>query len=334
MNLFSARHPILSPRRRLLLAALVSSLAVLPLAVQAQDYPARPIRLVVPFPPGGPTDVLARIVAIRLGERLGQPVVVDNKPGASGMIGADMVAKAAPDGYTLLANASIHVINPSLYPKTAYEAIADFAPVSNLADVPLVLAVHPKLAARSVKELVALAKSSKTSLAFASAGNATSQHLSGEAFKIVAGIDMLHVPYKGSAPALSDLIGGQVQLMFDSLPSSMPHLKAGTIRPLAVTTLKRSTALPDVPTVAESGYPGFGISTWYGVWAPAATPPAVVQRLSREIAAIVRLPEVREQFAGLGADPVGNTPAEFAEFTRAELTKWAGIVKRSGAKVD
>jgi tripartite-type tricarboxylate transporter receptor subunit TctC len=334
MNFFSARHPVRSPHRRLLLAAVVSSLGVLPLAVRAQDYPARPIRLVVPFPPGGPTDVLARIVAIRLGERLGQPVVVDNKPGASGMIGADMVAKAAPDGYTLLANASIHVINPSLYPKTAYDAIADFAPVSNLADVPLVLAVHPKLAARSVKELVALAKSSKTSLAFASAGNATSQHLSGEAFKIVAGIDMLHVPYKGSAPALTDLIGGQVQLMFDSLPSAMPHLKAGTIRPLAVTTLKRSSALPDVPTVAESGYPGFGISTWYGVWAPAATPPAVVQRLSREIAAIVRLPEVREQFAGLGADPVGNTPAEFAEFARAELTKWAGIVKRSGAKVD
>jgi tripartite-type tricarboxylate transporter receptor subunit TctC len=250
------------------------------------------------------------------------------------MIGADLVAKAAPDGYTLLANASIHVINPSLYARTAYDAIADFAPVSNLADVPLVLAVTAKLPARSVKDLVALAKSSKTSLAFASAGNATSQHLSGEAFKIAAGVDMLHVPYKGSAPALTDLIGGQVQLMFDSLPSAMPHLKAGTIRPLAVTTPKRSSALPEVPTVAESGYPGFAISTWYGVWAPAATPPAVVQRLSREIAAIVRLPEVREQFGGLGAEPVGNTPEEFTAFTKAELAKWAGIVKRSGAKVD
>jgi tripartite-type tricarboxylate transporter receptor subunit TctC len=312
----------------------LASLAALPLGAQAQEYPARPIRLVVPFPPGGPTDVLARIVATRLGERLGQPVVIDNKPGASGMIGADMVAKAAPDGYTLLANASIHVINPSLYAKTAYDAIADFAPVSNLADVPLVLAVHPKLEARSVKALVALGKSSKPSLAFASAGNATSQHLSGEAFKLAAGIDMLHVPYKGSAPALTDLIGGQVQLMFDSLPSAMPHLKAGSLRPLAVTTPKRSAALPDVPTIAESGYPGFAISTWYGVWAPAATPPAVVQRLSREIAAIVRLPEVREQFAGLGAEAVGNTPDEFTAFTKAELTKWAGIVKRSGAKID
>jgi tripartite-type tricarboxylate transporter receptor subunit TctC len=312
----------------------LASLAALPLGAQAQEYPARPIRLVVPFPPGGPTDVLARIVATRLGERLGQPVVIDNKPGASGMIGADMVAKAAPDGYTLLANASIHVINPSLYAKPAYDAIADFAPVSNLADVPLVLAVHPKLEARSVKDLVALGKSAKTSLAFASAGNATSQHLSGEAFKLAAGIDLLHVPYKGSAPALTDLIGGQVQLMFDSLPSAMPHLKAGSLRPLAVTTPKRSAALPDVPTIAESGYPGFAISTWYGVWAPAATPPAVVQRLSREIAAIVRLPEVREQFAGLGAEAVGNTPDEFSAFTKAELSKWAGIVKRSGAKID
>jgi tripartite-type tricarboxylate transporter receptor subunit TctC len=252
----------------------LASLAALPLGAQAQDYPTRPIRLVVPFPPGGPTDVLARIVATRLGERLKQAVVIDNKPGASGMVGADMVAKAAPDGYTLLANASIHVINPSLYAKTAYDAIADFAPVSNLADVPLVLAVHPKLEARSVNELVALGKSSKTSLAFASADNATSQ------------------------------------------------------------PPKRSAALPDVPTVAESGYPGFAISTWYGVWAPAATPPALVQRLSREIAAIVRLPEVREQFAGLGAEPVGNTPEEFSAFTKAELAKWARIVKRSGAKID
>jgi tripartite-type tricarboxylate transporter receptor subunit TctC len=317
-----------------LLAVAAVGLFALPLSVAAQDYPARPIRLVVPFPPGGPTDVLARIVAIRLGERLGQPVVIDNKPGASGMIGAAMVAKAVPDGYTLLANASIHVINPSLYPKTAYDAMADFAPVSNLADVPLVLAVNAKLAAQTVPELVALAKTVKPSLAFASAGNATSQHLSGEAFKIAAGIDMLHVPYKGSAPALTDLIGGQVQLMFDSLPSAMPHLKAGTIRPLAVTTAKRSAALPEVPTVAESGYPGFAISTWYGVWAPAGTPQPVVQRLSHEIAAIVRLPEVRQQFAALGAEPVGNSPEEFAAFAKAELTKWAGIVKRSGAKVD
>ncbi|MFM2055632.1 MAG: hypothetical protein RLY71_17 [Pseudomonadota bacterium] len=325
---------IKSSQRRQVLAVVTSCLLLLSCGAWADTYPSRPIRLVVPFPPGGPTDVLARIVAPRLAERLGQPVVIDNKPGASGMVGADAVAKAAPDGYTLLVNASIHVINPSLYPKQPYDAIADFAAVSNLADVPLVLAVNPKVAAHSVKELVALAKASKTSLAFASAGNATSQHLSGEAFKVAAGIDMLHVPYKGSAPALTDLIGGQVQLMFDSLPSSMPFVKAGTVRPLAVTTLRRSPALPDVPTIAESGYPGFSISTWYGVWAPAATPAAVVQRVSSQIAAIVRLPEVREQFEKLGAEPVGNTPAEFTAFTKAELAKWAGIVKQSGAKVD
>ena len=334
MSLTSLFRAHLTRRRLQRLAFAALGLMSVPMLAAAQDYPVRPIRLVVPFPPGGPTDVLARIVATRLGERLGQPVVIDNKPGASGMIGADMVAKSTPDGYTLLANASIHVINPSLYAKTAYDAIADFAPVSNLADVPLVLAVNPKVAARSVAELVTLAKSSKPALAFASAGNATSQHLSGEAFKIAAGIDMLHVPYKGSAPALTDLVGGQVQLMFDSLPSAMPHLKAGTLRPLAVTTLERSAALPEVPTLVEGGYPGYAISTWYGVWAPVGTPAAVVQRVSREIAAIVRLPEVRQQFAGLGAEPVGNTPEEFAAFTKAELAKWAGIVKRSGAKVD
>ncbi|MDP3083103.1 MAG: tripartite tricarboxylate transporter substrate binding protein [Rubrivivax sp.] len=320
--------------RRLWLAVAAAGLVAVTFGARGDTYPSRPIRLMVPFPPGGPTEVLARIVAPRLAERLGQVVIVDNKPGASGMVGADAVAKAAPDGYTLLVNASIHVINPSLYPKQPYDAIADFAAVSNLADVPLVLAVNPKVPARSVKELVALARSAKTPLAFASAGNATSQHLSGEAFKVATGIDLLHVPYKGSAPALTDLIGGQVQLMFDSLPSSMPFIKSGAIRPLAVTTSSRSPALPDVPTLAESGFPAFSISTWYGVWAPAATPPTIVQRLSSEIAAVVRLPEVRAQFEKLGAEPVGNTPAQFSAFSKAELVKWSGIVKQSGAKVE
>lgn len=320
--------------RRGLLQLAASGLLTCSFLAAAQTYPTRPIRVVVPFPPGGPTDVLARIVAPRLAEKLGQTVLIDNKPGASGMVGADAVAKPAPDGYTLLVNASIHVINPSLYPKQPYDALADFAPITNLADVPLVLAVNPKVQARSVKELVALAKASKTPLAFASAGNATSQHLSGEAFKAATGVDLLHVPYKGSAPALTDLIGGQVMLMFDSLPSSMPFIKAGSIRPLAVTTAQRSSALPDVPTLAESGYPGYRISTWYAVWAPAGTPPTIVQRLSAEIAAIVRQPDVRAQFEKLGAEPVGNSPAEFAAFTKAELVKWAAIVKQSGAKVD
>lgn len=322
-------------KRHVLLKAAAAGLLLLSFGLHAETYPARPIRLVVPFPPGGPTDVLARIVATRLAEKLGQGVVVDNKPGASGMIGADMVAKAAPDGYTLLVNASIHVINPSLYAKPRYDAIADFAPIGNLADVPLVLVVNPQVPARSVQELIALAKSAKPALSFASSGNATAQHLSGEAFKAAIGADsMQHIPYKGSSPALTDLVGGQVQFMFDSLPSSQPFIKSGSLRALAVTTSRRSSALPQIPTLAESGLPGFNFSTWYGMWAPAATPPAIVQRISREIAAIVRQPEVRQQFLALGAEPVGNTPEEFGAFTRSELAKWAQVVKQSGAKVD
>lgn len=326
---------MISSKRHVFLKAVAAGLLLLSFGLHAETYPARPIRLVVPFPPGGPTDVLARIVATRLAEKLGQGVVVDNKPGASGMIGADMVAKAAPDGYTLLANASIHVINPSLYAKPRYDAIADFAPIGNLADVPLVLVVNPQVPARSVQELIALAKSAKPPLSFASSGNATAQHLSGEAFKATIGADsMQHIPYKGSSPALTDLVGGQVQLMFDSLPSSQPFIKSGSLRALAVTTSRRSSALPQIPTLAESGLPGFNFSTWYGMWAPAATPPAIVQRISREIAAIVRQPEVRQQFLALGAEPVGNTPEEFGAFTRSELAKWAQVVKQSGAKVD
>ncbi len=321
--------------RRHLLKILVAGLAVLHVGLHAETYPARPIRLVVPFPPGGPTDVLARIVAIRLAERLGQSIVIDNKPGASGMIGAEMVARAAPDGYTLLANASIHVINPSLYAKPRYDAIADFVPVSNLADVPLVLVVNPQLPVRSVQELVTLAKAGKPPLSFASSGNATAPHLAGEAFKVAIGAaSMQHIPYKGSSPALTDLIGGQVQLMFDSLPSSQPFIKSGALRALAVTTARRSSSLPQVPTLAESGLPGYDFSTWYGIWAPAGTPQPIVQRISREIAAIVRLPDVRQQFLALGADPVGNTPEQFSAFTRTELDKWARVVKQSGAKVD
>lgn len=315
-------------------AVLASGLTAIGLESLAQTYPTKPIRLIVPFPPGGPTDVLARIVSGPLSERLGQSVVIENKAGASGMLGAQAVAKAAPDGYTLLVNASIHVINPSLYPKQPYDALADFSGISNLADVPLVLTVNTKSPVRSVKELTDWARNSKPALAFASAGNATSQHLCAEAFKMAAGIDLQHIPYKGSAPALTDLIGGQVQLMFDSLPSSLPFIKSGVLRPLAVSSPQRAKALPDVPTLAESGYPQFNITTWYGLWAPAATPNGVIQTLARDIAAIVRAPDVRSQFEKLGAEPVGNPPTEFNAFTKAELSKWAAIVKLSGARVD
>jgi tripartite-type tricarboxylate transporter receptor subunit TctC len=324
--------------RRALLGALTGALAMgsLPYAsrARAQAYPAKPIRLVVPYPPGGPTDVLARIVAAKLPDVLGQQVVLDNKPGASGMIGAEQVAKSAPDGYTLLSNASIHVINPSLYPKANFDAINDFAPVTQLASVPLILVVNSELPVRSVKDLIAYAKANPGKLNFGSSGNAAAPHLAGESFKIMTGAPMQHVPYKGSAPALTDLIGGQVQLMFDSMPSAMPHVKAGKIRPLAVTTAQRVAAVPDLPTVAEAGVPGYDISTWYGVWAPKGTPREIVERLHAEIAKVLKLPDTRERYAGLGADPVGSTPDEFAAYCRSELAKWAKVVKESGAKAD
>jgi tripartite-type tricarboxylate transporter receptor subunit TctC len=319
------------PRRvGAILAACALGLAA-PVAL-AQEYPQKPIKMITPYPPGGPTDVLARAISQKLSERLGQPIVIDNRPGASGMIGADMVAKAAPDGYTLLANASIHVINPSLYQNPPYDALKDFAPVSQIAEVPLVLVVNPGLGVKTVRELIAKAKGSP--LNFASSGNGSAPHLAGEAFNIATGVAMQHIPYKGSGPAITDLIGGQVSLMFDSLPSSMPHIKSGRIVAIAVTTKKRSSALPNVPTVAESGVPGFDVSTWYGIWAPAATPSAIVRRVSSDVAAVVRMPEVRARLAELGAEPVGNTPEEFAAYNRSELGKWAKIVKDSGAKVD
>jgi tripartite-type tricarboxylate transporter receptor subunit TctC len=246
-----------------------------------------------------------------------------------------MVAKSAPDGYTLLVNASLHVINPSLYEKSRYDAIADFTPLSNLADVPLVLVINPKTPVQTVQELIAWVKSSNRPVNFASSGNATAPHLAGEAFKLAAGIEnMQHVPYKGSSPALTDLLGGQVQMMFDSLPSSQQFIKSGALRAIAVTTQRRSSALPQVPTIAESGIAGFNFSTWYGVWAPKSTPNQIVQKLSAEIAQITRLPDVRERFLALGAEPVGNSADEFAAFTKSELAKWARIVKQSGARVD
>lgn len=301
-------------------------------ALAQAAWPSKPIRVVIPYPPGGPTDILGRIVAQHLSENLGQSVVVENKPGASGMIGADLVAKAPPDGYTLLVNASIHVINPSLYKKPPYDAIRDFAPVSLIADVPLVLVAAPSQGLATVRDVIAAAKAKPIN--FASSGNAAAPHLAGEAFKIATGVPMQHVPYKGSGPALTDVIGGQTELMFDSMPSSIGHIRSGKLKAIAVTTAKRAGALPDVPTIAESGVPGYDISTWYGVWAPAGTPREIVARVSGEIAKIVRAPQVRERLAALGATPVGNTPEEFTAYNQSELAKWGKIVKDSGATVD
>ncbi|WP_249359704.1 tripartite tricarboxylate transporter substrate binding protein [Cupriavidus sp. 2SB] len=300
----------------------------------AQEFPQHPLRLVLPYPAGGPTDLLARVVAVKMSESLGQSVVVDNKPGASGMIGAEAVARATPDGYTILANASLHVINPSIYSRMRYDAFKDFVPITQLADVPLVLVVNNNSPVRTVQDLIAYARRQGNSLNFGSAGNASAQQLAGESFKLAAKVSMQHVPYKGSAPALTDLMGGQIQLMFDSMPSAMPFIKSGKLRAVAVTTARRASALPDVPTVAESGLPGFEISTWYGLWAPRGTPPAVVEKLAAHAAAALKRPDVRQQYADMGAEPIGSSPADFARYNVSEGKKWAEIVRQSGAKAD
>jgi tripartite-type tricarboxylate transporter receptor subunit TctC len=312
-------------------AALV--LLAAPAFALAQAYPTKPVKVIIPFPPGGPTDVLGRIVAQRLAEKLGQPFVVENKPGASGMIGATQVAKAAPDGYTILINASLHVINPSLYPKMQHDPIKDFAPVSQIADVPMVLVVNKTNPAKNLNDVIAQARKNP-GMTFASSGNGTAPHLAGEAFNVATGLKLTHVPYKGSAPALTDVMGGHVAMMFDPLASSTPFIHSGSLRPIAVTTAKRVPTLPDVPTMAESGLAGYEISTWYGVWAPANTPKDIVAKLSGEIAKLVKEPEIAKRIMELGSTPVGSTPAEFEAYNHSEQIKFAKIVKQSGAKLD
>jgi len=321
------------PRLRAALM-LAAAAAALPAAAVAQDFPQHPVRMVLPYPAGGPTDLLARVVAVKMGESLGQSVVVDNKPGASGMIGAEAVARAPADGYTILANASLHVINPSIQPKMRYDSFKDFVPITQLADVPLVLVVNNASPVKTVQDLIAYANSQGGALNFGSAGNASAQHLAGESFKLAAKVPMQHVPYKGSAPALTDLMGGQIQLMFDSMPSAMPFIKSGKLRAVAVTTARRASALPNVPTVAESGLPGFDISTWYGLWAPRGTPAPVVEKLAAHAAGALKRPDVRQQYADMGAEPVGSSPGDFARYNASEGKKWAEIVRRSGAKAD
>ena len=319
------------------LATFVSMSAMMsPILAHAQTttYPNKQIRMVVPYPPGGPTDLTARVVAAEMSNALGQSIVVDNRPGASGMIGAEIVARAEPDGYTFLANASLHVINSYIYPDMRFDALKDFEPITQLAAVPLVLVVPVSSPIKTVKDLVEFGKKNPGKLNFGSAGNASAQQLAGESFKSVAGIEMQHVPYKGSAPALADLVGGQIQLMFDSMPSAMPFIKSGKLRPIAVTTVKRAQALPDLPTIAESGYPGFDIATWYGYWAPKGTPAAVVEKLSQAASTALKKQNVIEQYAGMGAEPVGSTPAEFARYNAAEAVKWEEIVRKSGAKAN
>jgi len=309
--------------------------AVVAAGVLAQAYPAKPVRIVVPFPAGGTTDILAREVAQRLSQTLGQPFVVDNRPGAGGNIGAELVAKSPADGYTfLMGTVGTHAINASLYSKMPYDHVRDFAPVILVAGVPNVLEVNPSVPVNSVPELIAYAKANPGKLNFASSGSGTSIHLAGELFKVMTGVSMSHVPYKGSAPALADLAGGQVQLMFDNLPSSLQLIKAGKLRPLAVTSAQRSAALPDLPTVAEAGLPGFEATSWFGLLAPAGTPPDVIAKVNAEVAKWLASPEAKDKLASQGAIPAGGSAEDFTRHIAAETAKWQKVVKASGARVE
>ena len=308
---------------------------VLPIASFAQAYPAKPIRFVVPYPAGGPLDTVARLLGQKVSESVKQPVVVENRPGAGGNIGADHVAKSAPDGYTLLMGAvATHAINPSLYKQIPYDPVRDFVAVTMIASTPNVLVVHPSVPASSVREFIAHAKANPGKLNFGSGSTGSAGHLAGELFKAMAGVDMTHIPYKGAAPAMQDLIAGRLQLMFDNLASANTQVKAEKVKALAVTTARRSALAPDLPTVAESGLPGFDISTWFGLFVPARTPPDVVARLHAEFTRALAAPEVRERIVNLGAEPVGNRPEEFAQFIRAEAEKYARVIKASGATAD
>jgi tripartite-type tricarboxylate transporter receptor subunit TctC len=298
------------------------------------QYPVKPVRLVIGFAPGGGADILARTIAPKLGEVLGQQIVVDNRPGAAGNIGVELVVKSPPDGYTLLMGVPGLVINPSLYAKLPYELARDVAPISLLGAVPNLLVVHPSVPASSVRQLVQLAKDNPGKLNFASSGAGTSLHLAAELFKVMAGVDIVHVAYKGGAPAVADLMGGHVDLMFDVLPSSMPHVKAGKLKALGVTSEWRTPLLPDIPTVSESGLPGYRAITWNGILAPAATPRDVINKLNGAIVQVLRIPEMKERFAAIGTEPIWNTPDEFAAFLRAEAVKWAGVIKSAGIKVE
>lgn len=313
----------------ILLAATLSGAAV------AQSYPARPVRVVVPFPPGQATDVIGRLVSQKLGEALGRQFVIENKPGANGVVAIDGVVQSAADGYTLLVTASGSlVINPSLYSKLPYDPMKDLAPIALLGLVPLVVVSHPSLPAASIAQLVALAKAKPGTLSYASSGPGSAQHLAMELFKWRTGLDMLHVPYKGSAPAVNDLVGGQIPLMFDTIASSLPFINSGRLKPLAVALASRSSVLPNVPTMDEAGVKGFQVAGWSGLLAPAKTPPAIIQQLNAEVLRILGDPEIREKIVSLGMEPSNTTPDEFAAFMKSETAKWAQAVSLAKVRLD
>jgi tripartite-type tricarboxylate transporter receptor subunit TctC len=310
--------------------------ALLPFAARAQapEWPSRPVRFIVPYPPGGPTDIMGRIIAQAVQGPLGQPFVVENRAGANGLIGSEQAARAAPDGSTFLVNASAHVIVPHLTPNMPIDVLADFAPVTNIAAVPLWLVVNPALPVRSVAEFIAYARASPGRIAYASSSQGGAPHLAGELFKLMTGTDLVHVPYRGSGPAGQDLIAGTVQAMFDSVPASAGAVRDGRLRALAVTTRNRIAPFPDLPTIAEAGVPGYEISTWYGIWAPARTPPAIIARMQQAVATAARNPETRARFDALGAEPVADSPEDYARFVRAEFDRWGKLVRDARIKLD
>ncbi|WP_422098955.1 Bug family tripartite tricarboxylate transporter substrate binding protein [Variovorax sp.] len=319
---------------RLLAAALPLALAMGPAAAQ-QDYPNKPIRLIVPFTPGGVTDTGARVVADKLGARLGQSVVVDNRPGASGNIGTQMVATAAPDGYTLLLGFDgTLVINPHVYAKVPFDTLKDFVPVSKIGDAVLIIVVHPSVPAKTLSELVAYSKTNPGGVSYGSAGTGSTPHLAGELLKARTGANFVHVPYKGGGQSMTDVVGGSLPMLYTAVAGAYPFVQKGQIRPIAVSSAQRLASLPEVPTVAESGVPGFESSSWIGILAPAKTPQPIVERLQRELHAVVQSPEVRERLASLGISALGNTPAEFGQQIRADLAKYDQIVKAAKVRVD
>jgi tripartite-type tricarboxylate transporter receptor subunit TctC len=317
-----------------LMRTTITAISLMAISASAQTYPAKQIRYVVPFPPGGATDILARVISQKLNESWGQPVIIDNRSGATGTIGSDIVAKSAPDGYTLLGGTiATHAISSSLNSKLPYHPLKNFAPVTLLATLPNVLIVHPAMPVRNVKEFVALAKARPNDMRFSSGGAGTSQHLSGELFNMLIGTKLVHVPYKGGHLAMGDIVGGQIEFAFENAPNCMPYLLSKRLRPLGVTTVKRSASLPDVPPVADT-IPGFDVASWQGLFLPAGTPPAIVNKLNAEVRRIFALPDVRERIAITGADIETTTPEAFVDYIRAELVKWEKVVRVSGARLD
>jgi tripartite-type tricarboxylate transporter receptor subunit TctC len=309
------------------LVPFVSLLAGFAVAAHAQTFPSKPVRLIVPFAPGGSTDIVARVLGQKLNEAWGQPVLVDNRAGGSTVIGTEIVAKAPPDGHTLLVTPAPFTIVPSLMKKLPYDPVKDFEPITLINTTPLVVVVHPGVPARTIKELVALAKSKPGALNYGSSGSGGSNHLAGELFNAMAGVKMVHVPYKGNAPALTDLVGGHVDVVFNGLTSALPFVKSGKLRALGVTSLNRSSTLPNVPTLDEAGLKGFQAVAWNGLTAPARTPRAVIDRINADVLKVVRSPELAEKLKAEGSDPVGNSPEAYAQFLRDEIAKWAKVIR-------